>query len=92
MTPGVVTYYIINNLLMSFHILFAPSLLYFHHFDCFLISFLQLILHFFMQPVIALLPPACSLMKTHDAILVCPSQGPISDRSAFCHFAHSPPH
>lgn len=28
----------------------------------------------------------------HDAILFCPSQGPISDRFAFCHFAHSPSH
>lgn len=40
----------------------------------------------------AWLPPTCSFIKSHDAILFCPSQGPISDCSAFSHFAHSPSH
>lgn len=42
--------------------------------------------------VIAFLPPARAFIKSHDAILVCFSQGPISDRAALCHAAHSPPH
>lgn len=38
------------------------------------------------------LPAACSFIKPHDAFFFCPSQGPISDCSAFCHFAHPPLH
>lgn len=67
------------TLLMSFHILFLDFL--FHLILCYII------LHY-----IASLPPACSFIKSHDAILFCPCQGPISDCSALCHFAHSPSH
>lgn len=69
--------YIINTLLMSFHTLFLIS---------------RFTTYSIFTQTGAWRPPACSFMKSHDAILFCPSQGPISDCSAFCHFAHSPSH